>query len=147
MQSLVLATRNPHKLREFSRLLEPAGIAVEPLPEEVELPPEVGDTFTANARPKAHTAAVTHILEEIAPIIGDLGDLGAIGHRVVHGGDVYTRSVRIDKQVKKTLAELVDLNPKYLGEIERGEKIISIEALLRIAKAVKTPICEFFRGV
>jgi transcriptional regulator with XRE-family HTH domain len=41
----------------------------------------------------------------------------------------------------------VDLNPKYLGEVERGEKIISIEALLRIAKAVKTPVREFFRGI
>jgi XTP/dITP diphosphohydrolase len=56
--TLVLATRNPHKLREFGRLLSPAGIAVEPLPDDVELPPEVGDTFAANALPKARAAAV-----------------------------------------------------------------------------------------
>jgi XTP/dITP diphosphohydrolase len=55
--SLMLATRNPHKLREFERLLAPAGIAVEPLPEGVELPPEVGETFEANAVPKARAAA------------------------------------------------------------------------------------------
>lgn len=48
---------------------------------------------------------------------------------------------------QEKLAEAVDLNPKYLGEIERGEKIISIEALLRIAKAVKIPIRDFFQGV
>lgn len=48
---------------------------------------------------------------------------------------------------QEKLAEAVDLNPKYLGEIERGEKIISIEALLRIAKVVKIPALEFFRGV
>jgi transcriptional regulator with XRE-family HTH domain len=48
---------------------------------------------------------------------------------------------------QEKLAELVDLNPKYLGEVERGEKIISIEALLRVAKAVKIPIREFFREV
>lgn len=48
---------------------------------------------------------------------------------------------------QEKLAEAVNLNPKYLGEIERGEKIISIEALLRIAKAVKIPIRDFFRGV
>jgi transcriptional regulator with XRE-family HTH domain len=48
---------------------------------------------------------------------------------------------------QEELAEKVDMNPKYIGEIERGEKIISIEALLRIAKAVKQPIQEFFRGV
>lgn len=53
----VLATRNPHKLREFNRLLAPASIVVVPLPDDVSLPPEVGDTFEANAWPKARTAA------------------------------------------------------------------------------------------
>ena|SRR5436305_13102743 len=55
--TLVLATRNPHKVREIARLLKPAGFAVEPLPAGVELPPETGDTFEANALPKARTAA------------------------------------------------------------------------------------------
>jgi XTP/dITP diphosphohydrolase len=57
VSSLVLGTRNPHKLREFGRLLEPAGIAVEPLPESVALPPEDGETFADNALPKAQAAA------------------------------------------------------------------------------------------
>jgi XTP/dITP diphosphohydrolase len=52
---LILATRNAHKLREFERLLP--GIELVPLPEGIELPPEVGDTFTANALPKARAAA------------------------------------------------------------------------------------------
>lgn len=55
--SLVLATRNPHKLREMRRLFEPAGISLEPLPEEVELPHEHGLTFADNALPKAIAAA------------------------------------------------------------------------------------------
>lgn len=55
--SVVLATRNAHKLREFGRLLAPAGITVAPLPDDVELPPEVGDSFAANALPKARAAA------------------------------------------------------------------------------------------
>jgi XTP/dITP diphosphohydrolase len=57
MSSLVLATRNPHKLREMQRLLEPAGIVLESLPEDVELPPEDGSTFADNALPKALAAA------------------------------------------------------------------------------------------
>lgn len=57
-RSLVLATRNPHKRRELGRLLEPSGVGVEPLPGEVVLPPEDGDTFAANALPKARAAAV-----------------------------------------------------------------------------------------
>ena len=52
---LVLATRNAHKAREFGRLLP--GHEVEPLPDDVELPPETGDTFAANALPKARAAA------------------------------------------------------------------------------------------
>jgi XTP/dITP diphosphohydrolase len=54
---LVLATRNVHKVNEMGRILEPHGIRLLTLPEDVELPPEVGDTFAENALPKARTAA------------------------------------------------------------------------------------------
>jgi XTP/dITP diphosphohydrolase len=54
---LVLATRNPHKVREVSRLLAPMGLSVQALPDGVELPPEVGETFEENAVPKARAAA------------------------------------------------------------------------------------------
>ena len=52
---LVLASRNPHKLRELGSLLEPHELEL--LPEEVELPPETGDTFAENALAKARAAA------------------------------------------------------------------------------------------
>lgn len=53
----MLATRNQHKVREIGRLLAPGGLLVEPLPDEVVLPPELGETFAENALPKARTAA------------------------------------------------------------------------------------------
>ena len=52
---LVLATRNAHKVRELAGLLD--GYDVAPLPEGIELPPETGETFAANALPKARAAA------------------------------------------------------------------------------------------
>ena len=52
---LVLATRNPHKLRELGELLRPHEL--EPLPADVELPPESGTTFADNALIKARAAA------------------------------------------------------------------------------------------
>jgi len=52
---LVMATRNDHKLREFERLLP--DIALDPLPEGVETPPEDGDSYAANALIKARAAA------------------------------------------------------------------------------------------
>ncbi len=54
---LLLATRNQHKVREIGRLLAPDGLLVEPLPDDVALPPEVGETFAQNALPKARSAA------------------------------------------------------------------------------------------
>ena len=57
MRTFVLGTRNSHKVREVARVLAPAGITVHALPPEVELPPETGETFEANARPKAQAAA------------------------------------------------------------------------------------------
>ena len=57
VRAVVLATRNAHKVIEMKRLLEPAGIEVEPLPDAVVLPPEDGTTFADNALVKAQTAA------------------------------------------------------------------------------------------
>jgi XTP/dITP diphosphohydrolase len=52
---LVLATRNDHKVRELAALMAPHEL--EALPPDVELPPEDGDTFAANALAKARAAA------------------------------------------------------------------------------------------
>jgi XTP/dITP diphosphohydrolase len=53
--TVVLSTRNPHKVRELGGLL--SGVDVRPLPDDVELPPETGRTFAENALIKARTAA------------------------------------------------------------------------------------------
>jgi XTP/dITP diphosphohydrolase len=55
---LLLATHNEHKRREFARLL-PGGWEIETLPDDVELPPEDGETFAENALGKARAAART----------------------------------------------------------------------------------------
>ncbi|HWC84953.1 MAG TPA: RdgB/HAM1 family non-canonical purine NTP pyrophosphatase [Solirubrobacteraceae bacterium] len=64
MTDLVLATRNPHKVREFGRLLKPHRVLR--LPEDVVLPPEEGRTFAENARPKARMAATATGMVAIA---------------------------------------------------------------------------------
>jgi XTP/dITP diphosphohydrolase len=64
VSSLVLATRNSHKVREIGRLLGP--IALQPLPDEVELPPETGETFADNALMKARAAAAATGLAAVA---------------------------------------------------------------------------------
>jgi XTP/dITP diphosphohydrolase len=51
---IVVATRNEHKLRELGEIL--AGVELAPLPPEIELPPEDGDTFAENALIKARAA-------------------------------------------------------------------------------------------
>ncbi len=52
---LILASRNVHKVRELGPLLAPHEL--EALGEDVELPPEDGETFAANALGKARAAA------------------------------------------------------------------------------------------
>ena len=61
---LVLASRNPHKLRELGELLRPHELV--PLPEEVVLPPETGATFAENAAVKARSAAAGTGLPAVA---------------------------------------------------------------------------------
>ena len=43
------------------------------------------------------------------------------------------------------VAEAVHLNQKYLGEIERGEKRPSFEAILALAKALNVSPAAFFQ--
>jgi XTP/dITP diphosphohydrolase len=52
---LLLATRNQHKLRELAELMRP--YELDPLPDDVQLPPETGTTFADNALGKARAAA------------------------------------------------------------------------------------------
>jgi XTP/dITP diphosphohydrolase len=51
---LVVATRNEHKLRELGEIL--VDIELVALPDGLELPPEEGETFAANAVAKARAA-------------------------------------------------------------------------------------------
>jgi len=53
-EAIVVATRNEHKLRELRELIP--GARLEPLPDSVRLPPEVGESFAANALIKARGA-------------------------------------------------------------------------------------------
>ena len=52
---LVVATRNEHKLRELVAPMRPHEL--DPLPDDIELPPETGTTFADNALGKARAAA------------------------------------------------------------------------------------------
>jgi XTP/dITP diphosphohydrolase len=55
---IVLCTGNAHKVAELRSLLSP--LDVEPLDRSIEMPPETGDTFEANARIKAAAGAAAN---------------------------------------------------------------------------------------
>jgi XTP/dITP diphosphohydrolase len=118
--SLVLSTRNPHKVREFSRLLAPAGIAVEPLPDDVTLPPEDGGTFLENALPKARTAAAC---TGRAAIADDSGIEAA-----VLGGAPGVRSARFAGEGASDEANL----DKLLREAPAGSALRYVCALVYV---------------
>jgi len=48
---------------------------------------------------------------------------------------------------QEKLGELADLNPKYIGEVERMEKTISVDALVRVSKALKVRLKDLVREV
>ena len=52
MTTLVIASGNAGKVREFAQLLEGLGLDTQPQPEGIEVE-ETGDTFAANASLKA----------------------------------------------------------------------------------------------
>jgi transcriptional regulator with XRE-family HTH domain len=48
---------------------------------------------------------------------------------------------------QEVLAEKADLHPKYVSEVERGGKTISVDSLGRIAKALRVSVRDLFEGL
>ena len=72
-----------------------------------------------------HRAAVEHILrwlasDESGVDIASLGDLDAVGHRVVHGGEYFRRSTLVDDEVLQRIEETIDLAPLHNPHNLRG---------------------------
>lgn len=72
MSTLILATQNAHKVEEFTGLLAPWTVI--PLPDNVDLPPELGETFAENALEKARTAVAATGRAAIADDSGIVAD-------------------------------------------------------------------------
>ena len=86
---IVMASRNQHKVQELARVLTPH--TIEPLPESVELPPEDGDTFTANALIKARAAAAatgaTALADDSGIVVPALGGAPGVWSARYAGAD------------------------------------------------------------
>jgi acetate kinase len=52
--------------------------------------------------------------------IKNSGDIHAVGHRVVHGGELFKESARIDEQVLQGIEECIDLAPLHNPNNIRG---------------------------
>ena len=67
-----------------------------------------------------HEAAVQVMLEELIKnkIITTMSEIKGIGHRVLHGGEKYNDSVKIDDEVLRNIINLTNLGPlHHPGEI------------------------------
>ncbi len=79
-----------------------------------------------------HADAAARILDDLragpsAPL-RVFGELRAVGHRVVHGGERYTAAVRVTPEVKRVIWELAELaplhNPASLDGITAVEQVL-----------------------
>lgn len=58
------------------------------------------------------------------------------------------RYYRKEKQItQEALAEICNLHPTYIGQIERGEKNATIESIYRISKGLDIPISKLLENV
>jgi len=102
---LIFATGNRHKLREMRELLP--GVQLEPLPEEVTLPPEDGESFAAIALDKARAAHKA----TGEPTIADDSGIGAVAlggrpgiHSARYGGEGATDEENLEKLLREVAA-------------------------------------------
>ena len=79
-----------------------------------------------------HSVAVSLVFDALTDaahgVVSSIDEIGAIGHRVLHGGTKFTQSIVVDDEVKKVIRECFDLgplhNPANLMGIEACEKVV-----------------------
>ena len=82
-------------------------------------------TYSANGKKEEipqdmpnHDVAISLVLKlltsEDRGAIKSLDEIGAVGHRVLHGGEIYTDSVLVDDEVIKNLNSLKPLGPLHM---------------------------------
>ncbi len=84
---------------------------------------------------KDHSVAIKKVLDVLVDkkhgVIKDLKGIGAVGHRVLHGGEIYKESVLVDASVMRNLKKLVPLGPLHMPA-----NITGIEACKKVMKGV-----------
>lgn len=77
------------------------------------------------------------LTDEQCGVISDMSAISAVGHRVVHGGENFTSSVKIDDAVLSAIRECIDLAP-----LHNPANIMGIEACAAVMPGV--PMCGVF---
>ena len=91
-----------------------------------------GDKYKINLNFKNHKEALNKILELLTSkeygVLKSLSEIEAVGHRVVHGGEKYSKAVLVNEDVKKSIKERFSLaplhNPANLIGIEVCEELM-----------------------
>ena len=90
------------------------------------------EKFVVDTCFKDHTSAIQLVLEALVDkdhgVIADVKEIGAVGHRVLHGGDKFTASCIITDEVKAAIRKFIPLgplhNPANLMGIEACEEVM-----------------------
>ena len=94
--------------------------------------PEGKDKEIKELSMPTHTEAIQFVINALTDaengVVKSLDEIGAVGHRVVHGGEHFSKSVIITDEVKKAIEDCNDLaplhNPANLIGIEACEKLM-----------------------
>lgn len=103
--------------------------------------PKGGEKQITEAPMPDHTAAIQMVLsaltDEKTGVVKDLGEIGAVGHRIVHGGEKFASSTVINEEVLKAIEECNDLAP-----LHNPANLIGIRACQQLMK--DTPMVAVF---
>lgn len=94
--------------------------------------PQGGEKTKQDLAMPTHTEAIQFVIDALTDentgVIKHLDEIGAVGHRVVHGGEKFASSIVITEEVKKAIEECNDLaplhNPANLIGIDACEKLM-----------------------
>ncbi len=100
-----------------------------------------GNKYVINKGVTNHNEALKIVLEQLLHkdygVIKDLSEIDAVGHRIVHGGEIFNKSVLIDEDVIAKIEECATLAP-----LHNPAAVLGIRACMQAMPNI--PMCAVF---
>lgn len=108
-------------------VVERIGLEYSTIKHEAQGKPVFEDKFSSPTHKEAIELIIKMLVDKTYGVIKDVSEIGAVGHRVLHGGELFKKSTLVTDEVVEQLKTIIPLGPLHMPA-----NIMGIEAARKV---------------